>query len=68
MRSFRRWSRPSRTGTSLHAAPEDSATGSHRSIKASIRLKIAVLAPMPSASVTMAVAVKDLFLAKVRSA
>jgi hypothetical protein len=43
-------------------------TGSRRSISPSIRLKIAVLAPMPSASVTTAAAANPLFLRNVRSA
>ena len=43
-------------------------TGSHRSINASIRLKIAVLAPMPRASAARATAVKPMFRRIVRRA
>jgi hypothetical protein len=43
-------------------------TGSQRSIKASIRLKIAVLAPMPSASVSTITNVKPGLPRKTRKA
>jgi hypothetical protein len=43
-------------------------TGSSRIMTASIRLKMAVFAPMPSASVMTAAAVNPLLLPNVRSA
>ena len=45
-----------------------SRTGSHRSINASIRLKIAVLAPIPSASVSTITSVKPGVFTNRRSA